>query len=284
VIIRFPRSTRGRITVECPLPLTASGERTIRLRIWLPRSHLRAAHGRAPLVALDRLADRIYGRLADFVANSTLGGLDRLPIHPRVLTLSPLPPPICAVIKVAKADLVALDHALNDAETRERFRLYAHLMLPDELLTWSVELPRGNALKQWPLKRALPTAFAWARTLVQAAKSEPQLDRRIWDVINSDPRNEGYCIQHAAEDDQARTVALVERAFRGAWERYRLCSPLTLTPRDALHRYAYGGRSTRFRELLGRVNCLDPHASERQRYLAELYLLAAEPGRWGRHV
>jgi hypothetical protein len=304
--VRFPKKkTAGRVTVNGTIPLVIAGQRReIPLTLWLPRSHLRSAARRAarpgppsavlvpgpagsarvkaPSTDLDHVASLVYMRLADY------RGAMGLPARARRQTiLLRMPPPICAIVKIRHDDMVALDNALNDEQNRkrnhERCRTALRLMLTHELLGWSLALPRGKSLKEWPLRRALPAAFGSARNLVRLARTDTQLAQRIAGIINGNDRLSAYCDNYADGDevaDLARAIALVDRAFGGAWNKYKVPRPCVFHgpkgPTNALRRYSYGKKSEKLRALLADVR-LDPASPEDLRYFAERLLLG-EPG------
>lgn len=300
--VRFPNGRNGRVTVDATFPVPPGmGRRAIRLRVWLLRSHLRfvATRGRGA-VELDQLARRVYSLLVEAVPGSRAFGEDVAPERRTVVWLpshgGTTAPPIMARIRIGRADMLALDRALNDATYRRAFRFLLRAVLIHELLDWSVKLPRGTALQTWPVRRALPLAFDLAREMVRAAEHDESLGDRLAEALEGDATCAAYRKRYNVTDEQqamAAAVALVERAFRGAWGRLR--SPITMTPQNALRRYAYGRRSKPYRDSvrdatgherrMAEAVGVDPDDTDAKmatfrRAFAERLLLAPRPGAW----
>lgn len=122
------------------------------------------------------------------------------------------------------------------------------LLFPPHLRGYLIRPPRGRKARGWPLRDCLPAALFFARHLVvDKAAGDPSLMKRFIEVLEGDQACLDY-IGPGADSLQAlsqkRTVlALVDRAFRGAWGRYDVKALMKYAlPKEVFDQYFYGQR------------------------------------------
>ncbi len=99
--------------------------------------------------------------------------------------------------------------------------LIAMWLFTDFVPTVVAASPKGPRASEYRLNRYLPAALLGAHTLVEMGDRNPQLRRRIEELVREDPELTAYlqvCQDLGWNTYQARVVGLVDRAFRGAWD------------------------------------------------------------------
>jgi hypothetical protein len=235
-------------------------------------SPLGAAEDRPPQVSIRmpqrerRAVEKLVGQVNLLLTSSNLG--------------------VC--LTLSQEALRGVRRVLASPEGYQSLRLALRMfLLPRELITWAVgHLPRGRSKGSWALKRSLPLAFGAARLLVERAEHVRAIGIRIKECIEEDTIADAYWRRFEDEERSlqklAMSVALVDRAFRGAWQRYRLRAPCTVRdPRDVMRSHFYGRELDYVAAARREAQALDPHHQENLTRLAE-DLLLGPPGEAGR--
>lgn len=112
-------------------------------------------------------------------------------------------------------------------------------------------LPRGKAAEVYPLTSLLPAALFACQELVFLGQKDKEIQTQIKKVVKEDKELRGYCNLTASDSNRYRqqvfTIALVHRAFRGAWEAFGHPSLLETHPQDVFRQYLYGQRTEKIK-------------------------------------
>lgn len=270
--VSWPRYRNGTVTIVGAIPLP---EGQIPMCLYLPRQGLRMLArlpGASPSQHLDHEAARIATALCTYA-----GSAAEWP--PRETDLLQTGARTWAKIEIRRDYLICLGHSLSQPGAYGRLRLVIRfIFLRDEIVSWSRRLPRGQSKRTWPLKRCLPFLLLAARLLIETSRHDTKIGQKVHACIEEDGASLAYWMRFKDDPDSlqqlALIVALLDRALRGAWERYGLKRPCSVRdPREVLRSHYYGMEAQRQQTALAEVKGRDPEWKEDLTWFAETLLL-----------